>query len=199
MTRILVGWLGTAASVAGLLVTVPPNRPLAWALVSIGGCFFLFLLITDLVEFRRHQPKKFKTPQKIRAFMRNWIALGSRVAIFTRDMTWADSKDIRDLLVRKARADELTICCPKSIAITDELALEGARIVTYGHLGYVPLSRFTIVHDGRDDSHVAVGRRINNVHVIEEFSNGSHPVFAVTKDLVEMLRRFGDSQHPVVE
>ncbi|MCI0562065.1 MAG: hypothetical protein MN733_26555, partial [Nitrososphaera sp.] len=90
--------------------------------------------------------------------------------------------------------NELTICLPDRIALADELEREGARVCLYPRLGYTPQSRFTIINKDRMDSQVAVGRRIRDKHVIEEFSLGEHPVFSVANDLVEVISRLTGSQ-----
>ena len=109
--------------------------------------------------------------------------------LFTRDHTWAQDPRIRDLLFAKARRAELTICLPTDTDLTRDLRSEGAVIIAYPQLAYTPGARFTIINDGRiADAAVAIGRQVNGIQVIEEFPIGD-PVFAVTNDLVEVLRR----------
>lgn len=67
--------------------------------------------------------------------------------------------------------------------------MPGARIATYPDLSYVPLSRFTLIRHGRQDTEVAIGRRIRGVHTIETFGPGIHPAFALAEDLVEFVLR----------
>ena len=107
--------------------------------------------------------------------------------IFSRDMSWADDEATRQILLEKAERNELTVCVERSIPLTDELRQSGARIVTYESLGHVPRSRFTIVDFDRDGARVAVGVRVQDKHVIQEFRSGHHPFFAVAEDLVKFL------------
>lgn len=131
----------------------------------------------------------YKTDAEINAYMFRWISKGGRVVVFTRDHSWAREPKIRDLLFTKARNNELAICLPTDTDLSRELRAEGAEIIAYPHLAYTPGARFTIINDGRiADAAVAIGRQINGIQVIEEFPIGD-PVFAVTKDLVEVLRR----------
>jgi hypothetical protein len=121
--------------------------------------------------------------------MFRWISQGGRVVVFTRDHTWAHESRIRELLSTKARRDELTICLPADTDLTRSLRSDGAEIIAYPQLGYTPGARFTIINDGRvAGAAVAIGRQIDGIQVIEEFPIGD-PVFAVAKDLVEVLRR----------
>ena len=109
-----------------------------------------------------------------------------RVAVFTRDMSWAGDAKIAQLLDAKAKRSELVICLPTHIPLTRELEALGAEIYTYQGLGYAPKSRFTVVRFERGDARVAIGRQIGGVHTIETFSVGEHPVFALAEDLVEI-------------
>jgi hypothetical protein len=193
MLRLLVTWLAAAASVFGLLVTLRPveqalTGPQGAALALLGSVFLL-AAYADIRDHLQRQPKKYKTDVEINAYMFRWISRGGRVVIFTRDHTWARDPKIRDLLSSKARRDELAICLPSETTLTRELRSEGAEIIVYPQLAYTPGSRFTIINDGRiADAAVAIGRQVNGEQVIEEFPIGD-PVFAVTKDLVEVLRR----------
>ncbi len=107
--------------------------------------------------------------------------------IFSRDMSWTHDEAIRQVLMEKAGRNELIVCLEHPIRLTDELRRQGAQIVTYGALGHVPRSRFTIVDFGREGARVAVGVKVGNEHVIQEFRSGDHPFFAVAEDLVKLL------------
>jgi hypothetical protein len=193
MLRLSLTWLAAAASVFGLLCTVwPADHPLTGmqgALLALLGAVFVLAAYTDIRDHLRRRPKRYRTEIKVNAYMFRWIAKGGRVVIFTRDHHWARETKIRDLLFAKARRNELAICLPADTDLTRELRSEGAEIIVYPQLAYTPGARFTIVNDGRmADAAVAIGRQVNGVQVIEEFPIGD-PVFAVTKDLVEVLRR----------
>ncbi|MBA7716071.1 hypothetical protein ES703_125132 [subsurface metagenome] len=122
--------------------------------------------------------------------MYKWISGGGRVEILSHDMSWVSDEEMKELLRSKARKDELCLCLPKEIPLSEELKKEGAQIYTYSELKYVPQSRFTIINSGRMDSQVAVGRRSGEKHVIEEFSIGKHPIFSVANDLVNLIIQF---------
>lgn len=200
MLRIIGTWLGTIASVFGLVYTLwPPGgavspRQAAW--LTALAVLFIVTLMLDVREHWKRQPKRYKKPGAIVDYMHRWISGGSRVVIFTRDMSWAREPRIRDLLASKAQRSELTVCLPEPIELTDELARHGARIVVYPVLSYVPTSRFTIVNEDRMDARVAIGRQVKGVHVIEEFAAGEHPVFAVAHDLVQIIRRIANEKNP---
>ena len=122
--------------------------------------------------------------------MRRWIAAGSRVAVFSHDLTWVDDK-ARSLLQAKAERNELEVFVPRRTgnvaALLNELEQVGATIYAYPDLDYVPRSRFTIVNRGRDGQRVAVGRAVGDKWRIDIFSEGKDPVFAVANDLVEVI------------
>jgi hypothetical protein len=130
--------------------------------------------------------RKFKVPTNDSAaigdYMHKWIERGGRVAIFSRDLSWARSPELLELLTRKAAARELIICVPEPLDISD--SLPGAEIFVYSGLRYVPQSRFTFVHFGRGGARVAVGLPQGSHHIIEEF-DANNPAFYMAADLVE--------------
>jgi hypothetical protein len=194
MLRTFISWLSAGASVFGLLFTLwhREGRLTAaqGATVGVLGLIFLGAACYDIWYDLKRQPKQYRERRKVIEYMSRWISRGGRVVVFTRDHTWANEPKIQELLFTKARLNELTICLPSDTELTQKLRISGAEIITYSKLGYdSPGSRFTIVNDGQSASaSVAIGKTVDGVHVIEEFPSGD-PVFAVTKDLVEILRR----------
>lgn len=153
------------------------------------GLFALSSVYTLIISFK-NKPKKYSKKVDIDEYMFNWISQDGRAVIFTRDMSWADSIGMIDMLKAKANKQELTIVMSHSTNLTNELKAYGAEIVLYGGVDFIPSSRFTIIRDGRSDARVAIGRRYSNgEHVIEEFDNSTHPLFSVATDLVSVLKK----------
>jgi hypothetical protein len=121
--------------------------------------------------------------------MYKWISEGGRVAIWTRDMSWAENPNTLELLLIKAKSHELIICTPKRFSIMDQLIGAGAEVYLYDSLDFVPRSRFTIVQFGREGSRVAIGRREGNCHVIKEYDSSEHPIFTVAEDLIKFAMK----------
>jgi len=121
--------------------------------------------------------------------MHDWIQHGGRVAIWTRDMSWAQNAQTRRLLREKAERTELILCLPEPNELARELSAAGAEICAYGaqHLES-PASRFTIAFFGRAGSRVAVGHAAGDAHVIDEFDAGDYPAFYLAEDLVALVR-----------
>jgi hypothetical protein len=172
------------------LVIIPPNevRPSwHWAVLGASGLAVILLIIFEIYDHITSSPRTYKSEKTINRYMCRWVSSGGRVVIFSRDMSWAGGQMMRDMLFGKAKRNELTIFLEKEIALTDELKSMGARIITYGKLGHVPKSRFTIVDFDKEGARVAVGVYDHGKHVIQEFQNGTHPFFAVAEDMVKFL------------
>lgn len=97
-------------------------------------------------------------------------------------MTWANTEESSKVLTEKARDSELIIYVPKSTPLTDELRSAGAEVYERGDLCNEPKSRFTIANYGRAGARVAVGHREDDLHVIDEFSEGHHPAYWLAVD-----------------
>jgi hypothetical protein len=184
---------GSLASLLGLLVMfLPPPGNLPWWAIALLLSAAVCVIVLVALEFLAHRRRRVYAKSDrdgIRRYMHSWIEHGGRVAIWTRDMTWAQNPETRRLLTRKARQGELILCLPKQNQLATELAAAGAEIRAYGASRLEsPASRFTIVFFGRDGARVAVGRAVGDTHVIDEFDSGAHPAFHLAEDLVALAR-----------
>jgi hypothetical protein len=193
VVRKLVALVASFASMAGLLVAFlpsPKDLP-SWAvaLLVLTIIALVALVVLEFTDRRGRRVYAKDDTQGIKRYMHSWIEHGGRVAIWTRDMSWAQNPETHRLLTEKARRGELILCLPETNALARELSEAGAEVCAYGaHLLEAPASRFTIVFFGRDGSRVAVGRAEGDTHVIDEFSTGDHPAFHLAADLVTLAR-----------
>lgn len=181
------------ASLVGLLIPfLPSPRELPGWAVALLVSAAIFLAAVVVLEFTAHRGRRAYAKSDvagIRTYMHNWIEHGGRVAIWTRDMSWAQNQQTGELLIKKARRKELILCLPELNDLATELSKAGAEVCVYGsdHLE-TPASRFTIAFFGRDGSRVAVGRAEGDIHVIDEFSADGHPAFHLAADLITLVR-----------
>jgi hypothetical protein len=184
--------LTVASSMTGLLVIGLPQVAFAelpsWGITVIVFSIVMFIVfvILEIGTVRAHKVFKLTNERGIREYMHDWIKPGGRVAIWTRDMSWAENADTKRLLCEKADARELIICLPDRLPLTEELEQRGAEVVAYGN--FTPASRFTITFFERDGSRVAVGRAVGDTHVIDEFKASETPAFYLAQDLVRLAR-----------
>jgi hypothetical protein len=191
------GSVGTVASLIALAISFKQQDEgygtLRTLLIVAAIGFFILDVHVAFRSFRADRAYTYTLEiegrQAVRRFMHNWIESSGRTAIFSRDMSWASEPDIADLLRKKAASGELTICVPTQTALTSELELGGAEILTYGRLRHVPRSRFTIRNYGRGDAEVAIGLADGNSHRIRTYQAGRHPAFQTCEDLVEVIRK----------
>ncbi len=186
--------LGSFASLLALVFQLrPPGEPLTplqGLLLGIGICALVAVIGLQIWYYLKTKPKSMTKESQIRDFMYKWISRGGKAAILSNDMSWVSDEEMKELLRSKAHRNELCLCLPKEIPLSQELESEGAQVYTYPELKYVPQSRFTIINKGRMDAQVAVGRRYGEKHVIEQFSLGEYPIFSVADDLVNIIIKF---------
>ena len=159
LVRKLVALGASFASMAGLLVAFLPSMkdlPLwATALLVSAVFFFIILLVLEFLDYRGHRVYAKADAEGIKGYMHEWIKHGGRVAIWTRDMSWAQNPETHGLLTEKARRQELILCLPESNEFSTELERAGAEVCAYGAtLLESPASRFTIAFFGRNGSRV---------------------------------------------
>jgi hypothetical protein len=132
--------------------------------------------------------------KKINEYMYNWINSSGRVAIFSRDMSFASNdRKIKDLLIRKSAAGEVDVCVPKEIALTDELKRKSAAIHAYSEdKDFSPQTRFTIANYGQGKKErVAVAHGENSFHIIQEFDKNDLVIY-LTKDLIDLAIKLSE-------
>jgi len=147
----LLALAGSLASLVGVLVVFLPRDLPWWAIILLAASVFFFIVLVFL-EFSarggRHVFGKTDT-DGIKRYLHDWIEHGGRVAIWTRDMSWAHNAETRRLLLDKAGRAELILCLPEHIELSRELAAAGAEVCAYGATRLEsPASRFTIAFFG---------------------------------------------------
>lgn len=200
--KLVLIFLSLLALLASLYPLIDEEKitPAIASVISIVGVV-LFFLYSFLIffEFYTAEGKRVfeqSDADSIRNYMLHWIAYGGRVAIWTRDMSWAKDSKSRSLLLDKAKNDELIICLPVHTPFSEELEQAGAKIYVYGtELLSEPSARFTIAYYGRDGSKVAIGRARADQHIIEEFNSGSHPAFHLAHELVQIAKNISSRKN----
>lgn len=200
--KLILIFLSLVALIASLYPLLDEKKitPAIASVISIVGVilFFLYAFLIFFEFYTAEGKRVFKQsdPDSIRNYMLHWIAYGGRVAIWTRDMSWANDSKSRGLLLDKAKNDELIICLPVHTPFSEELEQSGAKIYVYGtELLSEPSARFTIAYYGRDGSKVAIGRARADQHIIEEFNSGSHPAFHLAHELVQIAKNISSRKN----
>lgn len=193
LVRKLVALASSFASMVGLVVTfLPASKQWPWWVVPLLALAIAGFAVLVFLEFSSRGCRRVYSKgdtKGIRRYMHEWIKHGGRVAIWTRDLSWAQNTETRRLLSEKAQNNELVLCLPEINELASALMKDGAEVCTYGSkLLESPASRFTITFLGRDGSRVAVGRAQGDTHMIDEFNSGDHPAFHLAADLVTLVR-----------
>jgi hypothetical protein len=174
----------------------PTSASMMTAVGMVVLIFYGLLIFYEVYTAEGKRVFKQSDPESIRNYMLHWIAYGGRVAIWTRDLSWAKEEKSQNLLRDKAANQELIICLPAHTQFSRELADLGAQIFVYGNqLLSDPSARFTIAYYGRDGSKVAIGRAQADKQVIEEFSSGAHPSFQLAYELVQIAKNISHNQN----
>lgn len=199
----MVTVIGSFASMLGVVVVIDmrtPDEPWTVLQVVLTVLASIFMVIAVVLIVRNHlktRPKSMRIGSKITEYMYNWIDHGGVAAILTRNMSWVNNERIKGLLRTKAQCKELFLCLPEETELSRELSQLGAKVYNFSELQYTPKSRFTIINKDRMDAQLAVGLSSGQRHVIEEFSEGKHPVFTIADDLINLIISFNKfkSQH----
>lgn len=199
LSQRLLAIAGSLASLVGVVVGFFPKEPPRWVVVLLVlaiVCLAVFVILELAAHRRRHVFAK-SDAEGIKRYMHAWIQHGGRVAIWSRDLSWAHNAVTRRLLTDKSARGELILSLPEPIPLSNELAAAGAEVCTYGARRLEsPASRFTIAFFGRAGSRVAVGHEAGEVHIIDEFHAGEHPAFYLAEDLIALARTSPAAKSP---
>ena len=128
--------VGAFASVWSVIVTIWLQFwSLSWWMAGPSVIVLVLALVAIWAVIKSETPTRrflVEDTEGIRKYLSSWIEHGSRVVIWTRDMSWASNEKMKELLVRKAQENELIICLPKDIEISNYLKGKGAEVIAYG-------------------------------------------------------------------
>lgn len=178
------------ASILGLIIAIFCNKQgnLSW----IEWMSLVILCLSSIYlwyDWYIHKPQSFDSDDKknIDEYMLKLFSSRDSIFIFTINMSWAENPEIVEQLKFKAKQKQLTICLPKIIEKAKELKKDGARVIEYNYMNYIPQSRFTIIRYNTIGAKVSVGRTVGDIHNIEEYDNGKHIFFSLAMDMANML------------
>lgn len=188
----IVAIISTLASGLRLVFSLKdPNQPFSMLQMVLLAIFIvpgLLVILFEIEEYRTSRPRRYSSEREVRDHMYNLIDRGGSVSVLTRDLSWVDDSQIREMLRHKAQRDELTLIMPKLIPMSEELEAAGAHVIYYGD-HYTIKSRFTICNMDRVYSTVSIGGSSGGKLIIEKYEQrDGHPAFALAQDLVSVLR-----------
>ena len=141
-----------------------------------------------------------KSDKEIKDTMKEIINSSGKVAIMSRDLSWVDAETEVCLALKK---DNMLICVQQESELTRRLAKTGTKIIYYGHIGFEPISRFTIIRYNKKDCQVAIAntessvRKQNNFrHIIYQTkSSGDRKdewINTLAKDMISLCKLMGE-------
>ncbi len=141
------------------------------------------------------------TKEEVNEYLYDWLNKGGRTVIFTRDLTWVnESSKIRELLEKKSKDKELSICLYRETEVTAELKRLGAQIYVHNLPENQLKSRFTIIDYGKNNSKITVGYRNEDGKFVNiRYAMNSNPNICQTYiELFELIKRQKQSTENVL-
>lgn len=179
-------------SLLGLYLSVYPasSEHPTWHLVGlfILACAFAWIIVTEIKQALRESHRVYRPGKQINRYMCRWVSRPGRTAIVSRDLSWGNSEGARSALLAKAKSSDLILYMHHKTELSEELRKAGAEIRYYDGVEFEPKSRFTVIGYGKDGSRVAVGTMRDDKHVVYEFDTGTHPIAALSDDLITLLK-----------
>lgn len=192
--------LASGASIVSLAFV--PNLPQTLKALLVGvGIFSVIYLIYSEAKDDEINETVCHSKAEIKKVMRGLVQSEGKVAIMSRDLSWVDQKTEECISMKK---DDVLICVQKETDLTKRLADSGVDVRYYGHTGFEPVSRFTIIRHNKKDLQVAIANTENQVrggkksafkHVIyQTLPNGKQEdiwINSLAKDMISLCSLIG--------
>ena len=144
-------------------------------IAGIGSLIYLFF--KDKKENEVNE-RVCQSDEEVKKAMIELIRTQGKVCIVSRDLSWVDEEVAAYI---SAKANSILIFVEKETVLTQKLKVAGANIKFYGHLGYEPKTRFTIVRYNSVNPQVAIADTQNSIRkkgkfkhtIYQTVSNGS--------------------------
>lgn len=193
IARVVIPHLAAIVSIILSLVLANPGPGLVAVLFGVVGIVALIFAALIDVRLIKQRVKSFKKgdagKMAIEKYMHDLISNAGTVAIFTRDMTWANG-DIQEKLRSKAARNELTIFMHKATTQSGELMGVGATVYYYGDELNLPLNtRFTLINLDSHNTELALGRTRMGIHKITRHHEQDDPLLLLAKDMLTICRQ----------
>ncbi len=101
----------------------------------------------------------YESAEKINAFLRDFVGSGSRVDIFSGELSWVrQDPEMKRLILEKARSQRISMYLPAMNEIADELERGGVNVIDYSVISADLGVRFTLLNRGESGSQaLAIG------------------------------------------
>jgi hypothetical protein len=149
-----------------------PGLPL-WIQVFLGviGILSFGYLVFDELHSRASNGIVYHNEADVQKAMKEIIKTQGKVCIMSRDLSWVND-EIKNLIVIKK--DSILVFAQGRNDIAEKLEDEGVRIEYYGHLGFEPKTRFTVIRYNRNNPQVAIARTKN---IKQKRNNFRHTIY----------------------
>lgn len=187
----IIGNIGSIASVIALFFV--ETNWYWWRVLGIilGLAGSLYLIIAEVLEYKKSKPIICKNDTEIRKYMYDWIKTSGKVNVFSRDLSWVND-EIK--IMMQCKGDDLSVCAEKDSQLIKDLRQAHVNVYLYGGMQYEPISRFTIIRANKPQKQIAIAAvsklKYKEKHIIYESSNEHMDewLLAATTDLVELTK-----------
>lgn len=178
LTARIITAAATAISFVGLAFSdyFPPW--VQYIIVMVGLICFGILVIDEMKSNHRNE-RVCRSPNQVEEAMKEVINSSGKICIMSRDLDWVTHEIIGCLEFKRK---SVLIFAHSENEITKTLIDRGVTVKYYGHLGFEPKSRFTVIRYNKNDPQVVVANTENTIrkrkkykHTMYETSPGGAP------------------------
>ncbi len=148
-----IGIFGSFASIISLFFINAEFDYLNITIFVFGLLFLSCAVVFEIKEFRNSKPLKFDRKGN-NDYMKKIISNSGKIIVFAGDLSWVDSDEIKQTLLRKG--NDLSLCVKKTARYIDEFKAAGVNVYTYNDDAFSPKTRFTIIRPESPTETIAI-------------------------------------------
>lgn len=186
----LISFIGTVVSIISFFFL-----EIEWSMAKIILMIALIVLLGLAVYFLfiKRETKTYKSQEEINEFMKNWIKTNGVVKIFSRDLSWLDDEMYGIL---QAKGGDLYLYVEKKNEKIEKILQMNpeSKIFFYEDIGFIPNSRFTIIHANKDEKQIAIAikeqkgyKKLKHIIYISKDSDIDKKILGLANDLMNCM------------
>lgn len=186
----LISFIGTVVSIISFFFL-----EIEWSMAKIILMIALIVLLGLAVYFLfiKRETKTYKSQEEINEFMKNWIKTNGVVKIFSRDLSWLDDEMYGIL---QAKGEDLYLYVEKKNEKIEKILQMNpeSKIFFYEDIGFIPNSRFTIIHANKDEKQIAIAikeqkgyKKLKHIIYISKDSDIDKKILGLANDLMNCM------------
>lgn len=192
-----IGFLGSFASIISLFFTKSEHVYLTKIIIVVCFISLSIALFFEIREYLKSRPLKFDRKGN-NDYMKKIIGNTGKITVFSGDLTWVDTDEIKETLLKKG--SDLSLCVKNTAKYIDDFKAAGVNVYTYSEDEFPIKTRFTIIRPDGPTEKIAIVEILDDHNKEKRYvyeiknDNKDYPskwIMFAAKDLISLVKLLG--------